>query len=164
MPSYLSDAMLRIPAMQRECLSPLKGTAVDAVGYWLYQQEAFPYWTNRLANTDEFDYGEDQDTGTEDIEWRNYTVLMRLIVGHYTEGYKGEPQTILYEYIPLVEQFFAENPMLTSTLYPTDPDYLHYEAQLTNHSGIVAFQNGGIGVTQIGCEFTLIVPYVRQVY
>jgi hypothetical protein len=157
MSSYLSDAMDRIVAMQKEALNTLTGGKVDAVTYWPYQQNDYPYFINRLgALSLDNEYG-------EDIDGYIHVVLMRLVVGHITEGYKGETPANMYDYIPAVQAFFRNNPMLTSTANPTAPDYLFYEARIISHTGFVVFSQGGIGQLQVGCEFTLQLPYLREI-
>lgn len=156
--SEISDVLDRVVAMQKEALP-----GSDSKPFWPYQQETFPYWTNRLGSTA---IGDRQagNSGAEDIEQRSYTVLMRLVVGHITSGYEGERQDELYEWIVDIEDFFMENPMLTSALFPTEPDFLAYESELTSHTGLVIFANAGVFAQQLGVEFSLTVPYVAKAY
>jgi hypothetical protein len=157
MSSYLSDAMDRIVAMQKEALNTLTGGKVDAVTYWPYQQNDFPYFTNRLAP-------KTVTSLSEDLDIYGRQIIMFLVVGHATSGYQGELPSRLYDYLPAVEKFFRNNPMLTSTLYPDAPDYLwNEEARIDTDAGISADAQGGLGQLQIGVRFTLSLPYLREI-
>lgn len=163
MPNYIEDFMDRIVAMQKEAMNTITSGVFDAVDYWPYQQEAFPYCTNRLgAMTPVNDYG-------EDIVGYGRTVFMRLVVGHITEDYAGGLQNTVYTYIEPFEQYFREHPMLTTDGttfgdYTAEPDYLFIETELQSDTGLVIFSNSGIGPLQMGIEFPLLVPYLRSVY
>lgn len=155
MSSYLQDAMDRIVAMQKEAV-----TTADAVPYWPYEQASFPYFTNRLGTMTL-----NQDM-SEDIDIYEHTVLMRYVVGHLTEGYRGDLQDSLYDDIASIETYFREHPHLTTNAgsYTTAPDYLFQVARILSHTGVVAFAQGGVGQIQIGVEFTLSTPFLRLVY
>jgi hypothetical protein len=162
MASILSQAMTRIADMQIEALAgvTIDGSSVeaDAVPYFPYQQEAAPYFSNRITNH-EVTYESD------DIVTDTFTITMRLVIGHLEEGYDGELASDMYEYIPAVIAFFDSNPFLTSTNYPAELDYIEPEdVTITVSSGINAFLNSGVGSIQIGTEFTLEVPLLRAVY
>ena len=157
---FLSDIMDRLAAMEKEALSAFYADA-DDVGVldWPDQQTVFPYWTNRVGPYDlTFEYGEDVPTD-------NFTVLMRLVGGHVGEGYEGEPQSNLHQWILAVMNFFEDRPFLTSASYATDFDFVDpLGALLMSHTGVVVFQNAGTLASQLGCEFTLTLPALRQAY
>lgn len=165
MPNYLEDMFSRVFAMQIEAMAAIS-VNVDTL-YWPNFQNVFPYFTTRLGAMTV-----DTVTLSEDIESYNHTILMRLVGGHYTEGYIGEPPVKLLQYIGAVETYFREHENLTtdSGSYTTEPDYLLtantnlLQATLTGHTGFVIFENSGIGQLQYACEFTLNLPFLRQVY
>lgn len=156
--SEISDMLDRIVAMQKEAV-----TGCDSVPFWPYQQESFPYFTNRLGSTT---IGDRQagSGAAEDIEARLYSVSMQFVVGHITSGYEGERQDELYDWVELIQDFFMENPMLTSTAFPTEPDFLLYEAELTGHTGLIVISNAGLSTQQLSVLFTLTVPFVAKAY
>jgi len=153
-PNSLLDAMQRIQAIQLEAVPD-----ADAVTYWPYTQETFPYFTNRLAQTE---HGE----LSEDVEEREYTVAMRLIVGHWQSGYAGNRIEEIYRYVPAIEDAFAGvAETLVSTSYPDPAIYLHPNGvNITRHTGVVVFTNSGMGFQQVGVEFTLNLPMLRDTY
>lgn len=112
-----------------------------------------PYFTNRL--------GEDVITfDSEDYSVRTYTITMRFVMAHLTEGQAGAPETQLYTHIPTIEQHFLEHPNLTSVAYPTAIVGLSAPGTvLTRDTGLRVFTNAGILAQQVGCEFSLSVPY-----
>ncbi len=159
MPSTLSQAMTRIAELQKDALNTLTGGKVDAVAFFPYAQEDFPYFVNWLSGDDE-----DEEV-SEDIVLDRYVVTMRLVVGHLTEGYEGEVALDIYEYIPAIKAAFATNSFLKSTDSPTDLDSIAPEGvNITGSTGLRAFVNAGLNVTQIGVDFTLELPILREVY
>jgi|AACY02.2.fsa_nt_gi hypothetical protein len=153
--SYYEDIMKRIAAMQKQALSALTSDAVDAVHYWPHQQESFPYFVNRLGGGD-FDR---TSTGMAQIQ---RDVLMRMVVGHMTEGIGGAIAETVYAYMEAVEDFFHQQPRLTSAAYPTSADYVIDQPKITGDTGLVAFQNAGIETIQVGVEYTLELLLVRK--
>ena len=153
--TYLSEAMLRIAAMQREALAVYNADAKDYFYHW---QESFPYFVNRITD-------EDTVFDSEDYKIRNYTITMRLVVGHLTEGYDGTPERNLYAFIPLVENKFDNNRVLTSVAYPTPMDWLNPEdITLERSRGTTFFEMTGVGggqsaARQVGSEWTLTLPF-----
>jgi hypothetical protein len=162
--NYLQDVFARLFAMQIEAMAAISKD-VDTL-YWPNQQNDFPYITTRLATMTV-----DTDTFSEEVEAYNHTVLMRLVVGHFTEGYEGEPQDKALQYIVALEDYFREHENLTTDAgsYTSEPDYLLVantnvlQAPLSGHTGLIAFNNGGIGQIQLGCEFTLNLAFLRDV-
>ncbi len=159
MPSTLSQAMTRIAELQKDALNTLTDGKVDAVAFFPYQQESFPYFVNWLSGDDV-----DEDI-SEDIVFDRYVVTMRLVVGHFTEGYEGETSLDIYEYIPAIKAAFATNPYLTSTASTTALDSIAADGvNITGSTGLRAFVNAGLNVTQIGVDFTLELPILRKEY
>lgn len=165
MPNYLEDVFDRVFAMQVEALATISEN-VDTL-YWPSQQNDHPYFVNRLGAM-----SVDTATFSEDIESYQHTVLMRLVVAHYTEGYKGEAPEKVLQLIQATEVYFREHEDLTTNAgsFTTEPDYLLVantnllQATLVGHTGFIGFDNGGIGQIQLGCEFTLNLAFIRRVY
>lgn len=142
----MQDLLVRAAALEKEALSTL-GVTCDAKPHFIHQQEAFPYWTNRVADIGiEFD-SENFDTYTTDI-------TARLVIGHRTQGYKGEPEENLYKYIPVVIGYFNARELLQSAVHPFEPlDLL--QARVTSVSGLRIFETSGLSALQVGTEFTI---------
>lgn len=152
--SNVSDALDRIVASQKEIIS-----GCDAYPVYFWQQETFPYWTNRLgAITHEI------DSQLEHIF--NYTVTMRLVIGHLSEGYKGEREDELYTtYIPDTLAYFSQRIQLQNASYPTQMVDLDPRGVFVRlGTGLAIFDNTGIGVQQVGAEFTLDLPIKVQLF
>jgi hypothetical protein len=141
----LDDLIKRVCAMEEEALGI---RALDVLADRLDQT---PYMTNGLGD---FAY----DTNSEDMQADVYVVRMRLIIGHVTEGYKGQTERVLRKHIPVLRAFFAAHVGLTATKFPEPPDYLsQMGATLTGGIGTAYFQEPGIPM-QVGTEFRLRVP------
>lgn len=148
----LNELLARCVEIEKFALSSLSTpVTADAVPYFIHQQESFPYFVNRV---DTFAGSYDSN----EIDHDTYTVIIRLIVGHITEGYVGEPETKLYTYFPAVKTAFNQNEGLISTAYPADMTNLLEGEDKRIVSGTVfrVFQDGGLqGVRQVGSEFVL---------
>lgn len=164
MATILSQALTRIAAMQKQALADLTpSVTADAVAFWPWQQEAFPYFTNRISNHEVVT--EEEEGASEDVTIDRYTVAMRLIVGHYTEGYSGEAAARIYEYVPAILRFFDAHPFLTCTAYPDELDYIYpNDVQITGGTGLVVFANSGIGALQVGWEINLLLPLLSSAF
>lgn len=147
------EILARVSEMQREALTTLVGTQIDSVPYFPYGgQEAFPYWTNRLGTAN---YTQDE-TGMDNLHI-DRQIIMRLLVGNVTEGYEGELQERLNEFIgdfvPYINR--QGNAMLQTTTYPVPMQYLEQPLRLVSDSGVVVVQFGGAGKLQLGIEFVI---------
>ena len=150
----LEDAVDRCVELQKELLTTfgVDGTAVD---YFTYTQDQLPYWTNRIAP---FTTG----FGEEDFDSPLYAIVMRLIIGHATEGYNGEVENNLQTWIPLIVEKFQARPQLQTDTNATGlRDLLH--AQISAGTGLAVLQNFGGFVTQIGVEFTLTMQFAEPI-
>lgn len=143
----ITSALTRIVAMQKEIMSDL-GVTADAVPYFYHVQESFPYWTNRVGDI------QIADDGSEDFDRDTYTFIMRLVIGHVTEGYRGEVEARLYDYIPEVKYFFNAREGLQSDADTTWLNSL-IRARVSSCTGFRIFQDAGISANQVGTEFTL---------
>ena len=159
--------MTRIAAMEIQALADLSPAVVaEAVAYFPYEQETFPYFTNWLNGVEPKYSLDDLDVDSgEDIISEYYSVTMRIVMGHLGEGYRGDRALDLYEYIPAILQFFRANPYLTCDAYTTALDYIGVpDIEITSGTGLRVFSNAGISAQQIGAEFTLRLPIMARVY
>lgn len=141
-----NNLLARCVAIQKEALASISVTA-DAKPYFLHTQESFPYFTNRIG-------GDEIGSDSHDFDRDTITVIMRLVIGHATEGYVGEPETNLYTWIPVIKEYFNERELLQSATFTTAMTSL-IESRITGHNGFRVFQNAGISANQVGTEFTL---------
>lgn len=156
--TYRTEMMNRIVAMQHEALDAAvvalfpEKTGIDAVPYWPYEQEGFPYLINRYS-------GWSKDLSPEDIDLRNHTVRMSLVYSHLQEGIPGERQEEMYALVPLLEDFFITEWGLTTSvggLFPNRPDWLFpIGTSLHPSGGLIHMANGGVGTIQIGEDITI---------
>lgn len=166
MSDYIADAANRAVAISKEAFAAA-GVNFDAVPYWPYEQEAFPYLTVRHgAMTVNF------TKYAEDIEENPEQLLLRLVIAHITEGYRGEIQASAYAWYGVMRDYWRERlPSLTTSGtaqgdYTSEPDYLDPDtgAFISAHTGLVVFTNSGLLTPQLGYEFTLNIPYMQSVY
>lgn len=163
----LDELMLRLAAMEREALSAVGDTVLcDAVPYWPYTQEIFPYWWNRITN---LEVSQEPDLAG-DVVVDTYTIDLGLVVAHLTAGYKGEMVSRVYTWIPRILDYFNLHQDLTSAdpLYTDPPDYVWIVEGGSILRGIPqglrTLANSGLGDTQqIAVVFQLEVPLLRQI-
>lgn len=148
MTTYLEDMKLRICAMQVEACAAL--LVVDSFPIWLVNQDTFPYWKNRISAAAYTDYSIEESR-------REYTVTMRLVIGHMTSGYVGQSENLIDQLEPAIVDFFYKRPELTCTAYPAAMRYLSPETATITASpnGLAVFQTHLDAVTDVGMEWTL---------
>ena len=161
MASYLNELLSRVAALQIEAMASINVSA-DAKPYFYHTNEGFPYFTNRVAD------GLVGDTGSQEFDANSPLVIMRLVVAHLTEGYKGEPEYRLYEWLPVVKSYIQErSEWLQSAAYPARFENLQ-SARIVNGGGFRALENTGInsvvqvcGEIQLACIFP---EYIDQAF
>lgn len=153
----INALLARVVLLEKAALAALATPkTADAVPYFFHTQETFPYFTNRVS-------GIVVEGDSEDFDVDTYQVTMRLVVGHVTEGYIGEPESNLYTYIPQIQTYFNERDgLVDGTTYTSHMDELHW-ARVTACSGLRVFQNAGISAQQVGAEFTLTCRFEEQI-
>lgn len=159
MASYENELLARMVALEIEALASI-GVPADAKPYFFHTQEAFPYFTNRIAANGV------TDDGSEVFDINNPLIIMRLVVGHVTEGYKGEPESNLYEWGPVVKTYIQSCQWLQSAAYPDRMNRL-FIGHVSDNGGFRVFENSGIGVQQVGRELQYqcsISEVIEQVY
>ncbi len=152
------ELLLRVRDLEIEALAALSPPVTcDAKEYLYHVQEEFPYWTNRISGIAVAGDSEELDVDT-------YEVTMRLIVGHITEGYVGDPESTLYLYIPHVKLFFNEHEMLQTTSgdYDTAMTSL-WNARIGNSPGLRVYTDAGISAQQVGTEFVLTCLFEEEI-
>lgn len=163
MTSYLTDLLDRACAIEKEAfltLTPAK--RVDAVPMFFHVQEAFPYFTHRIAALPI-----DHADGNENEQFPQARLIIRGVMGHITGAYKGENEAAIYTYIPLLMNYFANREWFQSAAYPSAPDYL-MQSRVVDAGGLRAFDNTGFAsVIQVGFELTIACTFtqsINQVY
>lgn len=153
--------MDRIAQLQQDAVDGL--VVVNVATYYPYQQERLPYWTNQVQAV-----AFTRDAG-EDVEVRVYTIQMRLILAHRGENYDGATFDTAYDIIPAVLDTFEDHLGLTSSVHSEPLDAVfgragYHGVEITAVSGPAIFTNAGIMGNQIGLQFTLTLPIIRQRY
>jgi hypothetical protein len=138
----LTDVLNRVVEIEKE-ISAVDGG--NAVPYFWYRQDVFPYWTNRIGDITIEDAGHGEQIWT-------ITLTMRLVIAHLTSGYAGENEDMLYRYIPDVLSFFREHPQLQSQTIDDGLDHV-MDAFIGSCRGYSVFANSP--AQQIGTEFEL---------
>lgn len=154
----ITELLARVVLLQKESLTALSTPVTsDAVSYFFYTQESFPYWTNRPGAVTFDDNSEEFDADT-------YTVIMRLVIGHMTSGYRGENEADLYAWIPEIKNYFNSRDSLEcATTYTGRMDGLLF-AKVTACTGFRAFSQAGFEATQLGTEFTLTCQFTDTIW
>lgn len=138
----VNELLQRISALQMEYTPQ-----ASSMPYALHVQAQYPYWLNRVevVNTD----GDSEDFDVDEIQ-----VEMYLVVGHRSEGYAGELEKELYNYVPGVIRWFNQHETLQSKRF-TDPFTDLDRARITRTRPMVVLENSGVGSEQIAAIFTL---------
>lgn len=148
----LQEALERLAAIEVEALADLTpAVSADAVPYMIHSQEAFPYFTNRVgAMTIEPD--------SHDIDTYDVDLIARLVVGHLTDGYHGQPESQLYTYLPALIEAINARELLQSDAYPVALLGL-VGARVTDSSGLRIFETAGLQTRQVGTEITVVCTF-----
>jgi hypothetical protein len=148
----LQLALERLAAIEKEALADLTPTVVaDAKAYMIHSQEAFPYFTNRVGTVA-------VESDSHDIDAYEVEIIARLVVGHLTEGYRGQPESALYAYLPVVIEAINARELLQSHVYPAALDGL-VGARVVGSSGLRIFETAGIQARQVGTEITVVCTF-----
>lgn len=162
MATYETELLMRLVTLEKEAMASI-GVTADAKPYALHVQEAFPYFTNRVAANPV------SDDGSEDLDLNNPLVIIRLVIGHVTEGYKGQPEGKLYEWGPVIKTYLQRRSnwlQCATAPYNTRMDGLQ-SARVTDNGGYRIFDNSGLGVNQVGRELQVQCIFdesIEQVY
>lgn len=148
----LQNVFERLAAIEVEALANLPTpVTADAKPYAIWQQEAFPYFTNRLAPIS-------IESDSHDLDLYEVEIVVRLVIGHVTEGYRGQSDERLNTYIPAVIGAINALELLQSALYPAALDGL-VGARCTGCAGLRVYDSAGIQARQMGTEFTVVCTF-----
>lgn len=162
MPTYMTELLDRCVALQKEAMASIS-VACDAKPYFFHWQEKGPYFTNRIPTM-----GIATD-GSEVEDLNQPTVIMRLVIGHLTESYRGIPESKLYEWMPVVKTYFQQRMWLQTATgpYAERMENLLPPSRIVNIGAIGPLNSAGINQIQVGCEFALsctFYEHIEQVY
>lgn len=148
----LQGVLDRLAAIEKAALAALTpAVSADAVAYMIHQQEAFPYFTNRIGPLA-------VESDSHDLDGIEVEAVVRLVVGHLTDGYRGQPESRLYAYLPAVIGTINARELLQSASYPTALTDL-VQARVTASSGLRIFETAGIQARQVGAEITVVCTF-----
>lgn len=151
--------MDRLAIMEAAAVAALYPTIV-AKAYFPYAQEITPYFTTRIVR---FAVESAEDDLGEDIPVDRYTIAIRYVAGHLSQGYQGELPDAVYDVIAAVLAYFGDHEEL-STASLDALDFVGPVGARLTAGQYSAFTNSGIGPTQVGVEFTLDLPLIRDPY
>ena len=152
----LPAALDRIVSIQKEIMVSL-GQPANAVKFASYTQDQYPFWTNRVGRFT-------TPSLNEDMDFPVYDIIMRLVIGHETEGYEGDLENQLATWIPQIVEYFHNRPRLQNDDSGENVglSYLQH-AQIVSGTGLRLLQNFGSIGAQVGCEFTLQLEFVDDI-
>lgn len=156
MTSMKQQILERLVAIELETLASLTphGT-IDAKPYSIYQQESFPYLTQRAGNTQVTPDSEDRDVYEVDV-------MIRIVIGHVTQGYAGESEQLLYDLEAALMHAINERELLQSAAYPVALTGLT-SARAEGSTGMVIVDQAGIQARQVGAQITVTVTYTDDI-
>ena len=163
MATYETELLNRLCALELEAMTSI-GVRADAKPYFYHAQDSFPYFTNRIASNPVTSEG-----NAEDIDNNSPLVIIRLVVAHQTEGYRGQPESKMYEWGPVVKTYLQRRSnwlQCAAAPYNTRMDNLQ-QAIVTDAGGFRVFTDSGIGALQVGREIQvqcIFDEYIEQVY
>lgn len=156
----LNGLLARFVAVELEAFATIP-KAVDCYPIFYHQQSSYPYIIHRVARLD-LTYED------EDFNDNLYAVEVRLIIGNIDNGYKGEQESALYGYIPLLVTYFSQRRLLQSAAYPAVLNKLmRAEMAAGANSGWTAYQDGGIAGLRVGTSFQFVCEFnetIEQAY
>jgi hypothetical protein len=165
MANYDLDAIMdRLPVLQTAAMAGLSTPVTcDAVNYWPFVGEGFPYWWNRIESM-VVEY-----SPMAEGEIHNYQISMAMVIGHLTEGYDGEVSSKAYPWIAGILDYFRQHRKLyDGTTYTTAPDWLWIVdggARITGvPNGTRTLANSGLGVQQVAVVFNLEIPLLFEIF
>jgi hypothetical protein len=148
----LQSALERLCAIEKEALADLTPTvAADAVPCMIHTQEAFPYFTHRSGALV-------IESDSHDLDDYEVEIIVRLVVGHLTDGYRGQPESTLYTYLPVVIEAINARELLQSDTYPAALDGL-VGARVISARGLAIFETAGVQARQVGTEITVVCTF-----
>lgn len=169
----LEAIMPRFPVLAEAALATVTNPETsaaqkcDAVEFWPYQQEAFPYWWHRIE-----DMTVEEDPAG-DSEIHVYRITAALVIAHITEGYKysGDTSAKAHRWISAYMNYMRAHRDLAiegHDTYGEMPNWLWTAdggARVTGiPNGTRPIQNNGIGLTQVAAMFSIEMPLLFELY
>lgn len=152
----LTGGIDRMVELEIEALAALATpVTADAKPYFYHEQEAFPYWTNRVGPVS-FEDNED------DMNEPTFTVVSRLVIDHVTANFDGQNEVKLKLWIPQIITYFSARPWLGTATINTGLNGLIH-ARIASCTGFRIFQTTGIQAMQVGCEFTHLLEFTETI-
>lgn len=151
----MNNWVLRIAAVYEEAFAALSTPVpVDVFPYFYQSSEGFPFLTLQLGAFALPNWDAIQNSGQEYDDYV-ITVNAYLYAGKVSQGYRGELDTSIRQWIPHIVQYFNERDLIQSAAFPTRPDDLT-DARITACSGIglIPYATAGEGVLAVGTTFT----------
>lgn len=157
--TYLTDLIARACAIEQEAfltLTPPK--RIKAAPEYFYTQEAHPYTTHRIQAMPI-----NHEDNNQDEQFPEPRLVVRVVIGHLTTGYKGETDERINTYIPLLLSYMAKRRWFQSAAYPAAMDYL-IESEIVDAGGFMVFDNRGFaGISQVGFELQIACTFTDSI-
>lgn len=134
----------------------------DCIPYFFHFQDGFPYFTHRIG-----DLSLEQLSSQYSVD--SYTIIVRIVVAHFGEGYNGEDEVKIANILPKLVRAFIGKRWLRSAAYPEGMIGLSPTGiQLQQIRGLAVFDDGGFGsesqgVRQVGTEVTLLISFIDDI-
>lgn len=171
MPNYdLEHIMERFPVLAKAALATVNDDSTgqpqscDAVHFWPYQQEAFPYWWHRID-----DMTPEEDPGG-DLEIHVYSVSAALVIAHLSaDAHSGYSSDKAYRWMAAYLNYMrSHRTLVDGTTYTSPPDWLWTAAGGAKITGIPngtrTLANSGVGTQQVAVVFTIELPLLFELY
>jgi len=155
----LTALKARAVAIEKEAFLTLSTPKrIDAFAYYFATSEALPYTTHRIQGLP-VDHADDN----QDEQFPNPRLIIRVVVGHLTDKYRGENDSIIDTYIALLLPYFGAWRWFQSAAYPAALDGLIY-SEVVDAGGFMVFDNRGFaGVAQVGFELTIACTFTESI-
>ena len=159
----LTELKARACAIEKEAFLTLSTPKrIDAFPYYFVTSEALPYTTHRIQGLPV-----DHADNNESEQFPNPRLVIRVVVGHLTDKYKGENDAIIDTYIALLLPYFGKRKWFQCAAYPAPLDELIY-SEVVDAGGFMVFDNRGFaGTSQVGFELVIACRFtepIEQVY
>lgn len=140
-----NELLARVIAIATETIENSEGKP-----YWLYSQEAHPFF---IAKIERPALGVDG----EELDQLEFRIRLRHITGNRTEGYVGEAEQKLYEQSPKMMGALLTCGILQSEAYPEAADWID-DPILESGGDVMVFDASGIGGAgmQVGTDWVLL--------
>jgi hypothetical protein len=151
--SYLNRFLVALADLEEDVVR-VAYPGVVSVPYFFYHQETFPYITHRISEI------APDPLSPVDVRGRSYNCIIRVVVGHVGASWKNESEYMLYEILPMLEDFIDSNGWLQDAagLFPV-PELSALAVQPQQGRGLVVFNNAGIESMQVGAELITTVEF-----